>query len=95
MVTVIDAAISTVGFTVDQASSDVTIAPKAICDVPMSAAADPARRGNGATVAAEALGATRVGEFVPVEVSPEPFQVMADPEGNEFCFVHIPGSTGP
>lgn len=38
-----------------------------------------------ATVAAEALGATRVGGFVPVEESPEPFQVMADPEGNEFC----------
>jgi predicted enzyme related to lactoylglutathione lyase len=48
-----------------------------------------------AAVAAEALGATRVGDFVPVEVSHEPFQVMADPEGNEFCFVHLPGSTGP
>jgi hypothetical protein len=48
-----------------------------------------------ATVSAEALGATRVGEFVPAEVSSEPFQVMADPEGNEFCFVHLPGSTGP
>lgn len=48
-----------------------------------------------ATVAAEALGATRVGELVAVEVSPEPFQVMVDPEGNEFCFVHLPGSTGP
>ncbi len=48
-----------------------------------------------ATVAAEAIGATRVGDLVPVAVSPEPFQVMADPEGNEFCFVHVPGSTGP
>ena len=48
-----------------------------------------------ATVAAEALGATRVGGLVPVEGSPEPFQVMTDPAGNEFCFVHIPGSTGP
>jgi predicted enzyme related to lactoylglutathione lyase len=48
-----------------------------------------------ATVAAESLGATRVGGFVPVEESAEPFQVMADPEGNEFCFVHLPGSTGP
>jgi predicted enzyme related to lactoylglutathione lyase len=48
-----------------------------------------------ATVAAEVLGATRIGALVPVEDSPEPFQVMADPEGNEFCFVHLPGSTGP
>jgi hypothetical protein len=48
-----------------------------------------------AAVAAEALGATRLGGPVPVEESPEPFQVMADPAGNEFCFVHLPGSTGP
>jgi hypothetical protein len=46
-----------------------------------------------ATVAAEALGATRLGRLV--HESPEPFQVMADPAGNEFCFVHLPGSTGP
>ena len=48
-----------------------------------------------ATVATEDLGATRVGALVPVEESPEPFQVMADPAGNEFCLVHLPGSTGP
>lgn len=48
-----------------------------------------------ATVAAEALGATRVGGLVGVDECPEPFQVMADPAGNEFCFVHLPGSTGP
>ena len=46
-----------------------------------------------ATVAAEALGATRLGHLV--HESPEPFQVMADPAGNEFCFVHRPGSKGP
>ncbi len=46
-----------------------------------------------ATVAAEALGATRLGRLV--HESPEPFQVMADPAGNEFCFVHLPDSTGP
>jgi hypothetical protein len=48
-----------------------------------------------ATVAAEALGATRIGALVPVEQSPEPYQVMADPAGNEFCFLHLPGSKGP
>ena len=46
-----------------------------------------------ATVVAEALGATRVGDLV--TESPEPFQVMLDPAGNEFCLVHTPGSTGP
>lgn len=46
-----------------------------------------------ATVAAEALGAERRGRFV--HESPEPFQVLADPAGNEFCLVHLPGSTGP
>lgn len=46
-----------------------------------------------ATVAAEAIGATRVGELV--EDSGEPFQVLTDPAGNEFCLVHLPGSTGP
>jgi len=46
-----------------------------------------------ATVAAEALGATRVGALV--TDSPEPFQVMHDPAGNEFCLVHVPGTTGP
>ena len=46
-----------------------------------------------AIVAAEALGARRVGRLV--HESPEPFQVMADPAGNEFCLVHLPGSTGP
>jgi catechol 2,3-dioxygenase-like lactoylglutathione lyase family enzyme len=48
-----------------------------------------------ATAAAETLGATRIGGLVPEQESPEPFQVMADPAGNEFCFVHLPGSTGP
>jgi hypothetical protein len=48
-----------------------------------------------ATLAAESLGATRIGALVPVEQCPEPFQVMADPAGNEFCFVHLPGSEGP
>lgn len=48
-----------------------------------------------ATSAAEALGATRVGALVTEAESPEPFQVMADPSGNEFCLVHLPGSTGP
>jgi catechol 2,3-dioxygenase-like lactoylglutathione lyase family enzyme len=46
-----------------------------------------------ATVAAEALGATRVGDLV--ADSGEPFQILADPAGNEFCLVHLPGSTGP
>jgi len=46
-----------------------------------------------ATVEAEALGARRLGPFV--HESPEPFQVLADPAGNEFCLVHLPGSTGP
>ena len=40
----------------------------------------------GAAVdAAVALGATKVGELVDDPVSS--FQVMLDPEGNEFCFV--------
>src|SRR6476661_5170366 len=43
-----------------------------------------------ATVAAEAIGATRVGELV--EDSGEPYQVLTDPAGNEFCLVHLPES---
>ena len=39
------------------------------------------------------LGATPSGELVTEET--EVFQVMLDPAGNEFCFVHLPGSTGP
>ena len=46
-----------------------------------------------ATDAAEALGATRVGPLV--TDSGEPYQVLLDPAGNEFCLVHLPGSTGP
>lgn len=46
-----------------------------------------------ATTAAIALGATAVGPLV--EDDHEPFQVMADPAGNEFCLVHAPGSEGP
>jgi hypothetical protein len=46
-----------------------------------------------ATVEGEALGATRVGDLI-LE-SGEPFQVMLDPGGNEFCFVHAPDSEGP
>ena len=46
-----------------------------------------------ATQAALELGATRVAGLV--DESPEPFQVMLDPGGNEFCLVHMPGSTGP
>jgi hypothetical protein len=46
-----------------------------------------------ATVVAEALGAERLGRLV--HESPEPFQVLSDPAGNEFCLVHLPGSTGP
>jgi hypothetical protein len=46
-----------------------------------------------ATAEAEALGARRLGRFV--HESPEPFQVLADPAGNEFCLVHLPGSEGP
>jgi catechol 2,3-dioxygenase-like lactoylglutathione lyase family enzyme len=46
-----------------------------------------------ATLEGEALGATRVG---PLMLDPgEPFQVMLDPAGNEFCFVHAPDSDGP
>ncbi len=41
-----------------------------------------------ATAAAESLGATRLGEVVYDEFGG--FQVMADPEGNEFCFVNGP-----
>jgi predicted enzyme related to lactoylglutathione lyase len=40
---------------------------------------------DGAAAAAEALGAVRVGGAVPDPVGG--FQVMLDPEGNEFCFV--------
>ncbi|MGZ6907346.1 MAG: VOC family protein [Acidimicrobiia bacterium] len=46
-----------------------------------------------ATGEAVALGATPLGALV--ADSPEPFQVLADPAGNEFCLVHLPGSTGP
>ena len=38
-----------------------------------------------ATEAAEALGATRIGDVVSDELGG--FQVMADPEGNEFCLI--------
>ena len=41
-----------------------------------------------AVVAAIALGATRLGEVVYDELGG--FQVMADPEGNEFCFINGP-----
>ena len=41
-----------------------------------------------ATAAAEAAGARRVGEVVYDELGG--FQVMADPEGNEFCLIHGP-----
>lgn len=37
---------------------------------------------------AEALGGRRIGEIVIDAMGG--FQVMADPEGNEFCFVHGP-----
>ncbi len=46
-----------------------------------------------ATQVAVGLGATPLGRLV--AESPEPFQVLADPAGNEFCLVHLPGSTGP
>ena len=43
---------------------------------------------DAATQQAEALGARRIGQVV---VDPlGGFQVMADPEGNEFCFVNGP-----
>ena len=41
-----------------------------------------------ATAAAIAAGGTRVGEVVYDEVGG--FQVMADPEGNEFCLINGP-----
>ncbi len=41
-----------------------------------------------ATTAAEAVGARRLGEVVYDELGG--FQVMADPEGNEFCLIHGP-----
>ena len=41
-----------------------------------------------AVAAAEAAGATRVGDVVYDELGG--FQVMLDPEGNEFCFVDGP-----
>jgi predicted enzyme related to lactoylglutathione lyase len=41
-----------------------------------------------AVTAALAIGATRLGEVVYDELGG--FQVMADPEGNEFCFIHGP-----
>jgi predicted enzyme related to lactoylglutathione lyase len=34
---------------------------------------------------AEQLGARKIGKLV--DADDEPFQVMADPEGNEFCFI--------
>lgn len=46
-----------------------------------------------ATQAALDLGTTSVAGLV--DESPEPFQVMLDPAGNEFCLVHAPASTGP
>jgi predicted enzyme related to lactoylglutathione lyase len=41
-----------------------------------------------AIVAGEALGATAIGPVVVDAMGG--FQVMADPEGNEFCFTHGP-----
>jgi len=41
-----------------------------------------------ATAAAEAAGARRLGDVVYDELGG--FQVMADPEGNEFCLIHGP-----
>ena len=41
-----------------------------------------------AVAAAIALGATRLGDVVYDELGG--FQVMADPEGNEFCFINGP-----
>jgi predicted enzyme related to lactoylglutathione lyase len=41
-----------------------------------------------AVAAALELGATRLGEVVYDEIGG--FQVMADPEGNEFCFINGP-----
>lgn len=41
-----------------------------------------------ATAAAEVIGARRVGEVVYDELGG--FQVMADPEGNEFCLINGP-----
>jgi predicted enzyme related to lactoylglutathione lyase len=41
-----------------------------------------------ATAAAEAIGATKIGEVVSDPLGG--FQVMADPEGNEFCLVDGP-----
>ncbi|MBI4933548.1 MAG: VOC family protein [Actinobacteria bacterium] len=41
-----------------------------------------------AVKAAEAVGATRLGDVVYDELGG--FQVMADPEGNEFCFINGP-----
>jgi len=41
-----------------------------------------------AIAAAEALGARRMGEMVYDELGA--FQVMTDPEGNEFCFINGP-----
>ena len=46
-----------------------------------------------ATAQGETLGATRVGDLI--QDPGEPFQVMLDPAGNEFCFVHAPDSEGP
>jgi predicted enzyme related to lactoylglutathione lyase len=37
---------------------------------------------------AESLGAIRLGDLV-VEDDGENFQVMADPEGNEFCLIQV------
>jgi predicted enzyme related to lactoylglutathione lyase len=41
-----------------------------------------------ATERAESLGAIRLGDVV-TEDDGESFQVMADPEGNEFCLIQV------
>ena len=43
-----------------------------------------------ATERAESLGAIRLGDIVE-EDDGEHFQVMADPEGNEFCLIQVSG----
>jgi len=46
-----------------------------------------------ATAAAVALGATAVGDVVVDELGG--FQVMLDPEANEFCLIHGPTAVAP
>lgn len=46
-----------------------------------------------ATAAAVALGATAVGDVVVDELGG--FQVMLDPEANEFCLIHGPTAAAP